>query len=355
MHIVHEKVAFSRGVRTYFVEYNISHVPTGTVVNNSKIIEKLPVLNHNELYLTYGACIYKHTKNSPTIPNSIKRSHFNTAHIRYNNFAVSTIIIIDSLIKTRLQWNNFLIGKYFENILIKLFCKNSVRCRKKHITSLKEHEYNNCIMKILKNIRRVDIIYYQQRKKYISNHDNDILSRISGAEIGSEWTSNELLRISEIPIFKLLFIINNRIFHISYQRLCNGKTRYGACIFHPTSENDWNNYNEEEHFITSYNRMLRFGVEVNIPDINAPLTRLRSSGQITYWNTNIIDLFRNHIARYGVRVRTDSRHSHRFLKEHEINTKEAMKLKYLNRTLNTLYNIRSKWKKVRTINNVVYK
>jgi hypothetical protein len=351
--------AFSIGRRTYFVNFHYK-------------------LNGNDsISMIYGATVFRGTKNNGNKITSITpfrwnlgeytnglqkiqrlvNGNFKTTRARYDLYPVSANMKIPVNIKTRGQIMAYFKTKKFRNNLVKLFCKHGVRWRGNQKPSLRQKEFVSRLESINKIKRRAVANYSLQKSIFKKRHNNIPLSKKSGGEPGYEWTDR--MNQTKLPVHTLVFIDQNRIFHIVYQRFDSGHTRYAACIHSPKyemfinedgsmDEEDWDElesmgYNETSHILTS-NTRFEYPVEIYLPS-NKLTTRSMSKklGKIDDTDYEIIRKFRKKIAKYGVRVKQGGNHS-RFITTHTNNNNHAIFKKKINKLIGEVQVKYSTWK-----------
>jgi hypothetical protein len=371
---------FDMGRRTYFVKFRF---------NGDYVLMKDGTFGRN---LVYGATVYRRPKNgvgsgirvfstpglcldnmvgSKLVVKLIK-GNMHTARERYGRMPVSTEkynkqVMIPSSVKTRYQMEKYFKTKKFLKSLVNIFAQLGVRWRSTQHPNLMEKEYvhKRCIIQKAKRRfigeYQMDLSVFQKRRSQIK------LSKISGGEIGYEWTEEMKFggayvgsSSANLPVHKLSFIEQSRIFHVVYQRCNSGHTRYAACIYSPPAqlnlptlnedgtmdEEDWEEledmgYDAEQHFDTAFSRF-EHPIEIYLPN-KMPCTRLVSAKLGRIDDQDIIHRLRKKIAKYGVRAKQGGNH-HRFITLHQIKQDFAQVSKLLNKNITNAEKDFKDWK-----------
>jgi len=302
--------------------------------------------------LKYGAAIHRVGKDGEYFSTE---GHFHTANERFIRFPITInmedIFSAPKTVRTRGDLKKYYKSKIFTNQLIRLFCKYGVRnrpwkcdqCGTINPTSLKAKKFEDDININTKFYNRGVQQYFDNYNRHKQNQEN-IPSRTRVEENICANINNNY-----VP-FKLAFNMDKRIFHIAYKRDKDGNTLYGAAIYNlPDGKNKGPEYNELHHFYTANQRLERYPISIYLKNTNKYNTRHSSSGEIKYWNDNLVLKFRKMIAKYGVRFRQDTDNSHRFVTKHQLDYQFAQNNKLFNKTAQKLNYELAQWQKVRTI------
>ena len=328
-----QQINFTQGGRTYFASIKFSQ-------------------EGGDQYIEYGATVYHSTRSDSDIPSELIDGHFKTATERFTKYPVYIKFgDLPHTTRTRLGMKDYLSSKSFKKRFISIMCKNGVRVREDGVDSLRGKELIDAERRLKKDMNREVSNYQDDISNHNRDHKHDRLDHISNGQVGHSWNYGEVENSPAMDYHELVFWDNGRLFHVSYNRFGDGDTRYGACIFKPTCEEDWDRYNENDHFNTAYQRMSRFGVEVHVPQTHRYHTRENTSGRINPNDDEKVGILRKHIARYGVRVRRgkDGMILNRFVKKHLIGYEHAKKTKGMKRELDVLEWNRGAWNEVRTL------
>lgn len=319
--------SFKIGSRTYFVVFSLS----------------------SDGELKYGATVHKagFVGEKPDY-----ESHFQTATSRFTRFPVRVKnftgnYALSESVKTRSDSTKFYNSKIFRKLLLKQFCKYGVRSRPIDTSSsLKLKEFNLAYSNIKKTQNRDIDNYYNLLKRHINNNPGMYSSRHRTGVL--DYRNNEKLSKS-IP-FELKIQMDKRVFHIVYRRNNQGETLYGASIYRLIDGNKiGDEYDQELHFDTAYERLERFPVSVFLKNTHRYVTRSCTSGEIEFWNNKVIKQFRKLIAKNGVRFRDTTHNSRKFLVTHALDYQIAQNKKKTNLRKAKLDNSFSRWRQVRTI------
>lgn len=306
---------FTIGNRTYFVTFHLQ---------DSSIV--------------YGATIFK-----GKLPMSSQQinDHFQTSKERYQKFPVKTTFTKEKqwfthkITRTSIQ--NMINSKRFQKRLVSLFCLHGVRHRPNGHKSLKQSEYQQRLYNIQKLINRQLAQKQSTLGKYKSKENT--IQDIRLTEVETQKIEND------DPYF-MVFEETKRTIHIVYQRLPNGNTAYGACVFHPQHEADYLKYNLDDHLNTAYQRMKHYPVFANIPSSMKYSTR---STYISEFDKLAISKLRKAVGKYGVRNRSTNGRKPDYISPHIINTQFHIATKKLNREKGLIQDDMARWKQVRTL------
>jgi hypothetical protein len=292
--------------------------------------------------IKYGATIYNFAFDTPhnKISDEDRIRHIMTATKRIKGYPVETIWNgYPEHIKTRRQKQDYLNSSKFRSEIITILCKNGVRHRPSgtppETVSIREKQYIHSMNKTTKLHNRTIDKYEQDKIRDKEQVSYDIRARLL--------TSNVERLDESIPFFECVFgeKTSDRIFHVIYRRSVDGQIEYGACVFNPTTEEDWINYDEGRHLDTAWERFERFpvkGINLNVKTHQYG-TRQATSGKISIYNNKGSSLrsLRKCIGKYGVRSRgrmdvgSDECVSTMFLKKAEKWTKCMSQTKKLRR------------------------
>lgn len=283
--------------------------------------------------LKYGATIKKHPGPITRINISTEEKHLNTAYERFERFPVETSIKLPETVRTRGELKNFLVTKKFKKMILGKFAKFGVRSRNGNM-SLKTNEYNFTLCQLKKQKNRALCNYYNTINRHNKLHENDNFNtRGFDDGITPDW--------EKCDTFQSLVEADGRIFHFSYKRDAQtGKMKYGACVFNPKTQEDWDNYDEDAHYDTSQTRMERFPVYAHFDNEHTHNTRLQASGEIQFTSPKSAIKMRKMVAKYGVRNRGNNK---RFLGTHKANRILRSITKKTNRKIGTLLRDVKQW------------
>ena len=303
--MVNEQI-FSIGSRTYFVTYEVNNVGQGYID------------------IRYGAAIKRYNGPRTRLREGDKEGHMKTARERFSRFPASGKIKVANWVRTRGDLERHMESSRFKKRLVNLFAKNGVRERHGRNDSLMKKELwlRRCILN--KKLNQAKAGFDEDMREFRKAHKNDKFSRETGGQVNVE----RFVGSDDLPTHRLRLNMDGRIFHIMYQRNECGLVVYGACVFNPKTEDDWESYDEEEHFETAQTRFKNYPVEVKVGRKHSYETRLSTSGEFN--SEEEFKDIRNKIAKYGVRVRPNGT---RFIREHELKTEFGQETKRLNRQL----------------------
>ena len=342
-----QELSFTIGKRTYFVVFNIDP-------------------RHGQTFVRYGASILNHpNRPSPSSQEEVE-SHFDTAWERFNKYSILTSFQRKGLnvwswengVITRAQLENTILSEEFQNRLVDLFCQYGVRMRGNILdgpTSLREKELKSKISGLVKNLNRAKN-KKEQAISAKSRHWTAIIRACAQRrDYLTSWTDEDRDQLDEMPINEGIILADGRIFHVAYVRLPDGKMRYGAAVFKANSSEEWDYYNEDDHFDTAWQRLCRFGVEVEVPSNMRYATRSSvQTGAINDHDIKAWGMLRKSIGKFGVRTRTRFGNdtlgvTSKSIRTHQINNAYFQEKKTLNKKLNVLNKEWGRWNKVRTL------
>jgi hypothetical protein len=260
-------------------------------------------INGTEIY--YGASIYRDEDgNHPRLSYEEAYSHLETAMTRFERFPVTASWKgYPDGIKTRGQMESYHNVNKFKKEMVTIMCQNGVRYRPSgtppETTSIREQQFIHSMNKKNKEHNRA-------LAKYENNKIRDEEQETYETRLRLYNSSVERLD-EDLPYHKVIIRDHHseRIFHIVYKRASDGQIEYGACVFNPTSSQDWIRYDEDQHFGTAWERFKRFpvkGINLNF-ETHSYGTRQATSGKIPIYNVKGINGLRKCIAKYGVRSR----------------------------------------------------
>ena len=339
------QLVFRIGNRFYFVVYHFN----GNVEN---------------MWINYGACVLKNNGMNNYTENDFEK-HFQTATNRYYRFPVTTPFNSNLNQKwfpkytTRSSILKTTTSKKFQKYLVKLFCQNGVRNRENGIKSIKQSEFQQRIATISKLKHRALAKKQTNISKFNKTHSE------KKYRIQDDFSEQDIENLQNTKPYSTILIEKKRIIHIVYQHLSNGKTKYGACIYRPNTQQqlktlqkivessdkhclvnhdslDTINYDQYGHLITAFHRMNQYGVKITLPSSMRYNTR---SNYINDYDQKAYKFLRKAIGKYGVRSRTGvGIKQPNFINKHYINNTYSIQLKKLNREYNTTLKDFSVWK-----------
>ena len=314
------EVFFTQGHRTYFVVYHFD----GSV---------------EQLTIHYGACVLRSKEgNTHDLTERAISDHFNTAKSRYTRFPVECLFTKSTEnwfpgYITRHSLQKITSSKAFSHRLVNIFCSNGVRYRPNGITSLQQAEYTHKINMLNRQLGRVLNTKQTELCNFNKNHPKHSTPRIQ-----DDFTQDEIARLADTVEGYAIFTETQRLIHVVYSRLSNGKTIYGACVFRPSSEEEIDSYNQYDHLSTAYRRMIDYGVKTTISSSMRYNTR---STLIREHDTTAWKMLRKAVAKYGVRARGNGESN--FLTPHLIHTTYSTTTKNINREKGEVCRSFSNW------------
>ena len=255
--------------------------------------------------IQYGAAIYRNDSGeAANISEEERIKHVKTATERLNRFPVTVSWKgYPEETRTRGQKLTYLNSNKFKREMVTILCNNGVRYRPSgsppETCSIREQQFIQQMNKTTKDHNRVMDKYEKNKIVDEDQVSHDVRARILAMDAE---------RLDEnMPFFECVFDDrhSDRIFHIIYRRTEDGQMEYGACVFNPKTEEDWNNYDEERHFDTAWERFERFpvkGINLNF-ETHGYRTRQATSGEVSIYNDEAMLGLRKCIAKYGVRSR----------------------------------------------------
>ena len=226
--------------------------------------------------------------------------------------------------RTRSDLSGYLSSRRFQKRFVNKFCLEGVRSRHDYKDSLIEKQLRTKRCQILKKRNRAVDKYCKELAKHKQQHRNDSFSRATGGEIEiSNWE-----HINAQQAYLVSMSTQGRIFHVAYKRDSDGEMIYGACVFHPKTLEDFENYDMDEHYLTAMDRLEFCPVAVRIVPTHEYPTRFAESGEMI--RPDEFRCLRKKIAKYGVRV---SENGPRFIREHELKSEIGRVKKKYNRQL----------------------
>lgn len=280
--------------------------------------------------LVYGATIKRYPGPITRISSDTAKSHILTASNRMDRFPVETKITLPDSVKTRGDLKKYIETKKFKKTLIKKFTRLGVRHRNGKGVSLKDAEFNHKFCLIKKNKNRAYSNYYDNINHFKKLHEND---KYDERNDNIDWENHKT--------FESIIHKDGRVFHFTYKRDSDSqKIMYGASVFRPENDDDWQYYNEDEHFWTSRVRMEQYPVFAKLESEHTYNTRLASTGEIQFIKKTTATKMRKLAAKYGVR----NRKGERFLTPHLENTKCLAFIKKSNRKMFKLQKEYKDWK-----------
>ena len=296
---------FSIGKRTYFVVFELGDI-------------------NSETTISYGAAVKRYNGPRTRLRERAIKQHFSTAMERFKRFPVQTTIRIPDRVRTRSDLSGYLSSRRFHKRFVNKFCQEGVRSRHDYKDSLMDKQLRTKRCQIIKKRNRAVDMYNKELARHKEQHRNDSFSRATGGEIEiSDWE-----HINAQQAYLVSLSTQGRIFHVAYKRDSDGEMIYGACVFHPKTREDLENYNMDEHYLTAMDRLEFCPVAVRIVPTHEYPTRFAESGEMI--RPDEFRSLRKKIAKYGVRV---SENGPRFIREHELKTEMCRVKKKYNRQL----------------------
>jgi len=300
-----QQLYFSIGKRTYFVVFELGDI-------------------NNDTTIKYGAAVKRYNGPRTRLQERTIKQHFSTAMERFERFPVQTTIRIPDRVRTRSDLSGYLSTRRFQKRFVNKFCQEGVRSRHDYKDSLIEKELRTKRCQILKKRNRAVDKYFKELAKHMDQHKHDRFSRTTGGEI----EISDMDSIQRQQAYLVSIGTQGRIFHVAYKRDSDGEMIYGACVFHPKTREDLENYDVDEHYLTAMDRLEYSPVSVRIWPKHEYPTRFASSGELI--RPDEFTSLRKKIAKYGVRV---SENGPRFIREHELKSEIGRVKKKYNRRL----------------------